>query len=495
MRLDELIAGLPIDGDADARPPIADVVEDSRRVIPGALFVARPGSATSGRRFLAEAVAAGAAATLVEPDVDVPALGVPVLRTADVVGMGARLAERRHGDPSRRLELVAITGTNGKTTVAWLVRALLAEVGWRTGLLGTIEMDDGVRRVPAALTTPGAPEVSRTLARMVDNGCRVCVMEASSHALAQRRMAGLRVQGAVFTNLSGDHLDYHGTMEAYAAAKASLFASLPSEGWAIVNSDDPAAAQMIDAAGAATVVTTSLDDDEASAHARVTDSSLDGVEVILSGEWGTMAARIPLVGRHNAMNALQAVAVTHRLGVPVDAIRTALPRLPAPPGRLERVPGPPGRPAVFVDYAHTDDALEKVLAAVRPEVPAGGRLVVVFGCGGDRDRTKRPRMAAVACRYGDRVIVTSDNPRTERPAAIVRDVLAGVPADRRGDTIGIVDRAEAIRTAIADGDAKDLIIIAGKGHEDYQIVGDERRDFDDRRVAAAAFAAMQEPGP
>ena len=492
-RLDEILDGTGAEiRRGSPETPVAAIAEDSRRVSARALFVARRGTVTDGARYVDAAVAAGATAVLTARDADVPAAAAHVVAD-DVGAAAARIAERFFGDPSTHLRLVGVTGTNGKTTVATLLHQILDAAGTRTGLIGTVEVDDGSgERRPAELTTPPAIEISRLLATMVERGCGACAMEVSSHALAQRRTAGLRFAGAIFTNLSGDHLDYHETMDAYRDAKAELLRAVPADGWAIVNTDDDAARTMIDAC-ACPVLSARVDGD-ADVTATIDASTIDGTAVRFTGPWDgergarlTFAAQLPLVGRHNVANALLAVAAAHRLGVSIETIASALAALRAPAGRLEPVAVDDGSGGVrvFVDYAHTDDALENVLSALRPLVP--GRLVTVFGCGGDRDRTKRPRMARAAWRWSDAVVVTSDNPRTEDAAAIVDEVMAGVPAARRTATTSLVDRGEAIHHAIAMAEPKDVVLIAGKGHEDYQIVGTTKRFFDDRIVAATAL--------
>jgi UDP-N-acetylmuramoyl-L-alanyl-D-glutamate--2,6-diaminopimelate ligase len=315
-------------------------------------------------------------------------------------------------------------------------------------------------------------------------------MEVSSHALDQSRVAGIGFACAVFTNLTGDHLDYHGSMDAYAAAKARLFESLDRGAVAIVNADDPAHARMVHGC-ASRVMRCSLTDASADCMARVRRMRPDGMVCAMHGPWGVLDVDLPLAGLHNAMNALQALAAASALGVAAAPLERALATCPAPPGRLEPVSTPDDGIAVLVDYAHTDDALLNVLRAVRQTLEPGGRIITVFGCGGDRDRTKRPRMAAVACAHADAVIVTSDNPRTEDPGAIVRDILAGVPTGSGAEVESRLDRAEAIARAVQLAKPGDAVVVAGKGHEDYQIVGTERRPFDDRVVARAALAARR----
>lgn len=497
--LASLIADPPVPVQQTAGPTdmaIAAIVEDSRLAGPGCLFVARPGRTADGRRFISAAVEAGAVAVLTdEPGgegaddggVELPA-GIVHLTTNDVPAASAHLAERFHGAPSQALRMIGVTGTNGKTTIATLAHQLLNALDMRCGLMGTVEIDDGRTRAPAALTTPPAFEISATLARMVEHECEACAMEVSSHALDQRRTDGLAFDVAIFTNLTGDHIDYHGSEEAYRSAKARLFETLQPASTAIINLDDPSAPHMIDAARAAGahVLTTSLRDSTANAFAEALNLSATGIEARLAGPWGTIEASLPLVGLHNLANALQALLAAHLVsGADRAALADALDSARSPAGRLEPVTREDEPFTVLVDYAHTDDALDNVCRALRPVVPTGGRLIVVFGCGGDRDRTKRPRMARVACKYGDLVIVTSDNPRTEDPQAIVDEILAGVPV---GFPVrSMVDRQAAIELAVAEARAGDIVLIAGKGHEPYQIIGTVKRDFDDRLIARAAL--------
>ena len=340
---------------------------------------------------------------------------------------------------------------------------------------------------------------------MVEHGCDAAAIEVSSHALDQRRSAGLRFARAVFTNLSGDHLDYHGSMEAYAAAKRRLFESLDEQAIAIVNAADPASATMIERTAATVLSFAVVEGDraiDAAVKARLGFMSPAGTEILLETPWGEAEVRLPLVWKHNVENTLAAIAVVGSLGVPFATIVEALASIEAPPGRLEPVATDTlpesERFTVLVDYAHTDDALRRALEAIRPIVPPGSKLRCLFGCGGDRDRTKRPRMAAAACALADEVIVTSDNPRTEDPSAIVAEILEGAPPALRHDghdgrVRAIVDRREAIFAAIARCGAGDVLLIAGKGHEDYQIVGREKRSFDDRIESAAAIAARATP--
>ncbi len=507
MQLQALIAGQPLRLVRGAGTlELVGITDDSRRATPGCAFIAR---GERGLGHVGEALAHGCGAVIAAAPApaDLPAGRAWVQAAGEIdQALAGRLAERFFGEPGRRLALIGVTGTNGKTTTAWLVRHLLAHAGHRCGLIGTVAVheagDMSAPGEPPANTTPGAVELSRLLARMVEAGCAAAALEVSSHALEQRRVDALRFAGCVYTNLSGDHLDYHGSMAAYAAAKARLFELAGDGGAAVLNADDAHAGAMRRAFAGADerVWMCAVGQDRADKAAdglvsgircvaRIVRLSSTGSEVVLAGPWGEIDVTLPLVGRHNVANALQAAAAAHAvMGVKGEALARGLASATAVPGRLERVAhlGAGREPGVLVDYAHTDDALANVLAALRPLVPGGGRLVVVFGCGGDRDRSKRPRMARVAARWADRVIVTSDNPRTEDPGAIVAEIAAGfTPGDPPHELI--VDRDAAIARAIAEAGERDTVLIAGKGHEDYQVVGQTRQPFDDRAHALAAL--------
>jgi len=514
MNLDTLLSTfMPVPAELRLRPPeVTLVTDDSRKVIPGAMFVARPGTNADGRAFVSDAVARGAAVILhAGPD---PCAGIAgaerVVRVAVPAGteigrFTCLLADCFEGSPSHWLDVVGVTGTNGKTTITFLVQQFMNAHAPRCGVIGTVVIDDGARAEPASLTTPGGADVSAALGRMVRNGCRSCAIEVSSHALDQGRAGALRFRVGIFTNLTGDHLDYHGTMERYAAAKARLFAMLDAGGTAVVNADDPWHARMIEGCPARVLRCRVVGGGSRGAGgpgaapgssecvATVHESRLGWQDTTFAGPWGGIRVRLPVVGRHNAMNALQAAAAAWALGVPASVLERVLGACKAPPGRLEPVTGPADPFAVLVDYAHTDDALLNVLSALRPLVGEGGRLVTVFGCGGDRDRTKRPRMMRVACERSDRVVVTSDNPRTEDPAAIIAEVVAGRPEACAAEVVQEADRARAIELAVGDARPGDIVLIAGKGHEDYQITGTEKRAFDDRRVARAALESRAAP--
>ena len=503
MDLSQLISGLDLRvvGDA-AGVRVCDITEDSRTAVPGSLFIARAGLAADGRKFVAPAVKCGAVAVLSDSadlDLDgVSGLGVKpvVLVSGDVARDGAVLAERFYGSPSSRLAVVGVTGTNGKTSVATMTRAVLNAADVRCGLIGTVEIDDGREVAPAGMTTPPAVELSRTLATMVDSGCRAAAIEVSSHALDQRRAEAVRFAVGVFTNITGDHLDYHKTPEAYLAAKRRLFELLPEDGVRVLNADDPASAVMNDAARGGSVRWCSgKGDGRAPWIVSIESAEVRGMTLAIGTPIGAVRGRVGLVGAHNAMNVLQALAasdaVLERAGLGAEArlgaLRAGLVEIRPARGRLELVSGAGDDVTVFVDFAHTDDAMRSTLGAVRGVI-GEARLCVVFGCGGDRDATKRPRMGAAAAELADRVIVTSDNPRRESPGAIIDAILSGMPEETRSNAIVHADRGRAIREAVMGAGDGEVIVIAGKGHETQQISSDGAgglmsRHFDDAEEA------------
>lgn len=472
---------------------ISDLTDDSRTVLPGSLFVARPGVRDDGRKYIKQAICDGAVAVLTDEEgaKHVDEKHAAALVATDVALAAAQMAERFHGNPTEKLRLVGVTGTNGKTTVVHLVHGIMNAAGVRTGMIGTVEIDDGREIAQAEMTTPPAIELSRTFANMVDAGCKAAVMEASSHALDQRRVAGLAFDIGVFTTLGTDHMDYHADRESYLKAKQRLFGLLKEDGVAIVNADDPSCEEMI-AGCKARIVRTSME--KGDWKVRVLARQIDGVRVRIEGPLGAIEVSLPLMGDHNAMNLLQAVAVAHELGVDSESIVAALVHPELPRGRLQRVPGT-GDVSVFVDFAHTPDALERTLREMRRSMQESshkGNLWVVFGCGGNKDKTKRPVMGKIAGELADRIVITSDNPRTEAPEAIVREVFEGVEPTKRTDVAQIPDRAEAIVRAVGDAEPGDVVIIAGKGHERFQELSDGHghrvvREFDDVSLASACL--------
>jgi UDP-N-acetylmuramoyl-L-alanyl-D-glutamate--2,6-diaminopimelate ligase len=520
MDLRDLIHGLDVTvmhtGDvAWESVRVCDLTEDSRTALPGSLFIARRGGSHDGNAYVEAAARAGAVAVLTDDAAAAAHEGVPVLYARDVVGAAARIAETFYGGAASRLRLVGVTGTNGKSTVTSLVWQIMNACGVRFGLIGTVDIDDGASVGRAAMTTPPAVELSRTLAMMLDHGCAGAAIEVSSHALDQRRTDAVRIEVGVFTNLTGDHLDYHKSMEAYGQAKAKLFASLARDGLAIVSVDDPAWEMMARASSAPVLRCTVEGSRGAECTATISEESIEGLRVDLAGPWGQIEnTSVPLIGRYNLMNVLQAVAVCNRLGLSAEKIAHALGGLKAPRGRMERVSEAADGMSVFVDFAHSDDSLRNALGALRGVMErgagpggairgaagadatinsAGGRLWVIFGCGGLRDTSKRPRMGRTAAELADVVVVTSDNPRTERPSEIIDQVLAGIPGHLRPKVNVQPDRARAIASAISEARVGDVIIIAGKGHETEQILPDGKGGtttihFDDAEHARTALA-------
>jgi len=451
---------------------------DSRTVESGTLFAALPGAKADGSAFVPDAVRRGAAALLLARPL--PEVALPQILVAEPHRAVGEAAAALRGHPTRHLRLLGVTGTNGKTTVAYLLADLLRRAGGRVGLLGTIVYDTGGRSVPAPLTTPDAVTFTDCLAEMVAHGREWAVAEVSSHALAQDRVWPHRFACGIFTNLTRDHLDYHPDMEHYLQSKKRLFDRLAQDAWAVGNADDPACARLLQDTPAHTC--TYAVEAGADLRATVRENTLAGLSFDLAFRGTVRTVRTRLVGRHNLQNCLAALAALHCLGQDLDAAAARLADFPGVPGRLERIDSPDGVTA-FVDYAHTDDALRSVLRVLRPLTP--GRLVVVFGCGGDRDRGKRPLMARVSEELADRVVVTSDNPRTENPEAIIAEVCQGLSHPQAA--LVIPDRRAAVTTAIHEARRGDVVLVAGKGHEDYQIIGTERHHLDDRELVRAAM--------
>lgn len=480
-RLPDLLAAA---GVRDAGPvpdlPIAWVTDDSRRVRPDTLFIALAGGRSDGHRFLEQAVRAGARVLLVENGARIPegAVGIRVKATRPLLGP---ILHAFWGSPSEWLRMAGVTGTNGKTTVAWFIRHLLDRAGFPCGLLGTVCGRVGPEVRPALLTTPRPTELQELLAEMARAGLEFCAMEVSSHALDQGRTAGIRWKAGVFTNVAPEHLDYHGDLSAYRAAKRRLFEDLDGQSWAVLNRQEEVFEEFRRAAAPARVLTYGLGP-PADLYARDVRYSLEGA----CGTWVTPEGEFPLelrlIGAFNLMNAAAAVGAAGVLGVPYhQAVREAA-AFQGVPGRLERIETGRGFP-VFVDYAHTDGALREVLRALRSVTDR--KIITLFGCGGDRDRAKRPRMGRVASELSDALVVTSDNPRSEEPEKIVCDILSGVERELPVDVV--LDRREAIRRALELAGGKSLVLIAGKGHETVQVFRDRTVPFNDRETVMEAL--------
>lgn len=491
MKLRELLAQVSVISALPDHPALEQTVKslstNSHACQSGSLFLGMPGTRVDGGEFWPSALESGAIAALVTPQAlaNYPASSdVCVIAVEDIITACAQVAAAFYGYPAQQLTMVGVTGTNGKTTTTHLIEYFLLASGKATAILGTLYTRWPGFQQTAVHTTPFAAELQSQLAEAVKAGNQYGVMEVSSHALAQGRVKECPFAVAVFTNLTQDHLDFHETMEDYFAAKALLFDTQYLQGRAVVNQDDPYGKRLIAGLSKDQVWSYSVNDTTADFYTRDLIYGATGVEGILVTPGGEVAFRSPLVGQFNLANLLAAIATGLALGLDLDRMVEVLPLFVAVPGRMERVQIKPDQDiSVIVDYAHTPDSLENLLKAARPFIP--GKMICVFGCGGDRDRTKRPLMGKIAAELADIAVVTSDNPRTEDPEQILADVVAGIPASVEPLVIG--DRATAIRHAIREAKAGDGVLIAGKGHEDYQILGTEKIHFDDREQAREAL--------
>ncbi len=464
-----------IEAKGDDRIMIAGATNDSRKVKPGWLFVAVSGSLDDGHRYLDQALTAGAVAVVSERGLELP-VGIASLQVYDAYAAAAGAAEVMYGFPAQDLELIGITGTNGKTTTAFLLRDIFSRVDEKVGMVGTVGYDCGGTWEAAVRTTPDPFVLQSLFARMVKNGCRRALLEVSSHALAQNRLGNARFAGTIFTNLSGDHLDYHQTMENYYLAKRALFQDLLADDAVIlINGDDRYGRRLQREMAGSRVVSWGRLRRDVDYHLRVVREGLFGQVCQLTGHSESRRWRAPLIGRYNADNMAAAALLARALGIPWEEVIAALASTLGVPGRLQTVAFP-NQSLALVDYAHTDDALLKVLQTLK-RVPHR-RLIVVFGCGGDRDRDKRPRMGRVAAAYADHIIITNDNSRHEDPQAIATAIVSGIPAQTSFEII--LDRRRAIETAVRMMRARDILLLAGKGHEDYQEIAGTKVFFDDR---------------
>ncbi|WP_166251950.1 UDP-N-acetylmuramoyl-L-alanyl-D-glutamate--2,6-diaminopimelate ligase [Marinobacter salicampi] len=465
---------------------IHGLTTDSREVRSGDAFVAISGANTPADHYVEAAIRSGATVILLEADASgeceerLGALVVPVVCLKERLGL---IADRFYEHPSQRLRVLGVTGTNGKTSVSHYVAQLLSDTGYPCGLMGTLGYGMLGRLSPASHTTPDVVSVNRNLAHIHSQGGRTAVMEVSSHALEQGRIDGVRIAGAIFTNLTRDHLDYHGSMEAYGSAKARLFAREELH-FAVLNFDDPFGQQLYEQLeGRCDRIRYSLHEAQTELWLTSLEVEVDGFTASLDGLWGKFTVSAPLLGTFNISNLLAATGAVLSLGVPVERVIQATRRLSPPPGRLESYMGS-GGVQVVVDYAHTPDALKNALAALRQHVH--GSLICVFGCGGDRDSGKRPDMAREAEAAADRIFITDDNPRSERPEAIVSDIIAGFSRPERVQVIH--DRADAIRTAVSQAEPGDVVLVAGKGHESWQEMSGQRILFSDAEQVRSALA-------
>ena len=459
----------------------AGICFDSRQAAPGCLFVATRGNTTDGHQYIDQAVSQGAGIILCEELPKNPKDEVCYLRVADSAEALGQLACAWHGHPSKKLKLLGVTGTNGKTTIATLLYRLFREAGYPAGLLSTVCNYVNDRAIEATHTTPDTLTLNALLADMVESGCEYAFMEVSSHAVEQRRIAGLQFEGGIFTNLTRDHLDYHLSFENYLRAKKRFFDELPKTAFALSNADDRNGNVMLQNCSARhyNYSLRSMAD----FHTRMIEHSFEGMLLNLNGR----EMHSPFIGRFNAANLTAVYGASCLLGMEPEESLRIMSALQPVSGRFEALRAPAGYTAI-VDYAHTPDALNNVIGTINEILEgSGGRLITVVGCGGNRDRGKRPLMAREAVAGSWKVIFTSDNPRFEEPQSIIEDMLAGLEAGERRNCLSIVDRREAIRTATALAQAGDVVLVAGKGHEDYQIIQGEKRHFDDREELRAAF--------
>ena len=508
MRLSALLDGLPqplAPAKSERRqfsvdPIIRGIGYDSRTTSPGDLFVALRGSVSDGHDYIERAVNAGAVAVLAEEALSPKRLGDAVaVVVPDTRQALAELAQIFFGRPSESLSLIGITGTNGKTSTSYLVESILKAAEHRTALIGTVEIRYAGARAPAVNTTPESLDLQRTLRDMCTQGIEDVVMEVSSHGLELGRVRGCHFNVAAFTNLTQDHLDFHGSMEAYRSSKARLFGEFLNQGGtAVINIDDPSAPAMIEAAQASEarlIRCARQQGHDADVWLENASIRIEGTRARVHLDHQPLDLEIPLLGDFNLENVLIACGIGHALGLSPEEIARGIQACPQVPGRMEVVRSKlKDSPTVLVDYAHTPDAIEKLLTAVRPL--SRGRILTVFGCGGDRDRTKRPLMAEAVARQTDLAIATSDNPRRESPEQILRDVEQGLRSlarsepenlPSRGAYTTLIDRRAAIQCAIAEASPEDTVVIAGKGHEDYQIIGTQKLPFDDRQEASRAL--------
>jgi UDP-N-acetylmuramoyl-L-alanyl-D-glutamate--2,6-diaminopimelate ligase len=464
----------------------AEIQIDSRRVHKGDVFVAIPGVHCDGHAFIGQALANGAKYIVHADDHAAPAdaknaLLIPVSNPAKAAGL---LAQAKRGNPGARLTNLAVTGTNGKTTVTFLVRSCIESSGHKCGLMGTVVYETGSGTTASSLTTPDCLTIADAQRQMVDAGAEYMVIEASSHALSQDRLAAVDFKAAAFTNLTGDHLDYHKTKENYLAAKTRLFTALAPEATAVLNKHAPESSSIARATKAR--VCWYAIEEPADLTAWIESMTVNGTSFVLEYQGRRERVKTPLLGRYNVANHLAAAGLCLGAGLDLGAVAKGLSALKGVPGRLEKVDGDGS--AVIVDYAHTDDALQNVLTTLKPL--CRGRLIVLFGCGGDRDKTKRPRMARVVEHWADWIIVTSDNPRTEQPQAIINDIMVGFKNPRSQKLTVEADRRKAIELAIESAAPEDIVLLAGKGHETYQIIGTTKFDFSDKEVALTCLRSQ-----
>lgn len=463
---------------------INDIQIDSRKLKPGSLFIAVRGGAADGHQFIEKAVESGAIAVVCETMPAVLKEEVTYVQVENSAAAAGWMANNFFGQPSEKMKLIGVTGTNGKTTIATLLYKLFAGLGYKCGLLSTVENHIGKTIVPATHTTPDAISLNQLLKRMVDEGCTHVFMEVSSHAVHQHRVTGLKFAGGVFSNITHDHLDYHRTFDEYIRVKKSFFDSLPSSAFAISNADDKRGTVMLQNTNAGKYLYSLKT--VADFKGKIIENSLSGLVMTINDQ----EVHFRLIGEFNAYNLLAAYGVGVCMGEDKHEILRCLSILTGAEGRFDYMISPKDKLIAIVDYAHTPDALLNVLATIKKLKKGFEQVITVVGCGGDRDKTKRPVMAEVACEYSDKAIFTSDNPRSEDPAQIIKDMEEGLPAAAKRKYISIVDRREAIKTAISLAKPEDIILIAGKGHEKYQEIKGVKNHFDDKEVVKEMFEML-----
>lgn len=486
IRVKDIMSGVEYRSDEDlSGMPVKDITNDSRKVLEGGIFIAVRGAAADGYKFIGDAVKKGAALIVSDRDFDAPE-GVKKILVKDALKAAAATADNFYGHPSKKIKLAGVTGTNGKTTITYLVENILLTAGKDTGVIGTINYRIKGEELPSGNTTPGQMELQSLLARMLKGGVRHVVMEVSSHALDQGRLGNILFDAAIFTNVTKEHLDYHETVENYFNAKAKLFEKLKNGGAAILNNDDKLVRGLKN--NIRTKCLTYGIENESDITAKDLKLSIDSSNFTVKTPEGDIAVRTGLIGRHNVSNILASAAAALALGINLKTIKKGIESFRSVPGRLELIDaGQPFR--IFVDYAHTEDALYNVLTLLK-EVTKRGNIITVFGCGGNRDRTKRPLMGNVACALSDKVIITSDNPRFEDPLRIISEIEAGVKGKFTNYNI-VEDRRRAIAAALKAASKDDVVVIAGKGHEKCQIVGDKIIPFDDCRVTRSILCKLK----
>lgn len=463
---------------------VNDLQIDSRKISAGGCFIAIKGLISDGHDFIETAILNGAAAIVCQKFPEIQKENVQYILVENSAAAAAIMAHNFFGQPSARLKLIGVTGTNGKTTIATLLFNLFTELGHKCGLISTVQNQIGTEIIPATHTTPDSINLNSLLARMVEEECAYVFMEVSSHAVDQHRVDGLEFTGGIFSNISHDHLDYHHTFDAYIKAKKGFFDSLPSTAFALSNADDKRGKVMLQNTKAVKHFYSLKT--MAEFKGKIIENSLLGLLLVIND----VEVHFRLIGAFNAYNLLAVYGAAICLGQDKEKVLQILSRIEGAEGRFDYWVSPKDKTVGIIDYAHTPDALLNVLATIKGLRQGTQQIITVFGCGGDRDKTKRPEMAEVACEYSDRVIITSDNPRTEDPAQIIKDIEKGVPITARKKCISIVDRKEAIKTAVSLSGKEDIILIAGKGHEKYQDINGVKSDFDDKKILAELFDLM-----